>query len=236
MGETDLHRNIMFAAIESLKLHYAGQRVYVSGNILLFYEPGNRRRHVSPDVMVVKGLEHRERDNYLVWQEGLAPNLVVEVTSDSTRDEDLEKKFEIYRDRVQVAEYFLFDPRGEYLRPALQGYRLEAGQYVPVEPVSGRLPSLELELSLEQYANQLRFYDPVRGGWLPTPQEAREEAEATWKRVEIDRQCAEDARQCAEDARQRAEDARQRADEARQLAEAESERLRQELAELRRRL
>ena len=50
MGETDLHRNIMFASIESLKLHYAGQQVYVSGNILLFYQPGNRRRHVSPDV------------------------------------------------------------------------------------------------------------------------------------------------------------------------------------------
>jgi len=186
MGETDLHRNVMFAAIETLKLYYAGQRVYVSGNILLFYRRGNRRRHVSPDVLVVKGLEHRERDYYLLWQEGRPPNAVIEVTSVSTRDEDLEDKFEIYRDEVQVAEYFLFDPRGEYLHPALQGYRLQSGQYVPIEPVSGRLPSLELGLGLENDQDRLRFYDPVRGGWLHTPQEAHEQALVAKQRAEAE--------------------------------------------------
>ena len=89
MGETDLHRNDMFDLIETLKLFYEGERVYVSGNILLFYERGNRRRHVSPDVLVVKGLEHRERDNFLLWEEGKPPNIVIEVTSASTREEDL---------------------------------------------------------------------------------------------------------------------------------------------------
>ncbi len=38
MGETDLHRTIMIESIESLQLHYAGQQVYVSGNILLYYQ------------------------------------------------------------------------------------------------------------------------------------------------------------------------------------------------------
>jgi len=101
-GETDLHRTIMIESIESLKLHYAGQQVYVSGNILLFYQPGNRRRHVSPDVLVVKGLAPTPR-NYLLWEEGRPPQVVIEVTSESTRDEDLYDKFEIYRDQVQVA-------------------------------------------------------------------------------------------------------------------------------------
>lgn len=68
-GETDLHRDLMATTIETLKRFFAGQRVYVSGNILLFYRPGNRRRHVSPDVLVTKGLEQRQRDNYLLWQE-----------------------------------------------------------------------------------------------------------------------------------------------------------------------
>ena len=45
MGETDLHRRVMFDLIESLTMFYAGQKVYVSGNLLLFYEPGNKRRH-----------------------------------------------------------------------------------------------------------------------------------------------------------------------------------------------
>jgi Uma2 family endonuclease len=213
MGETDLHRNVMFAAIETLKLHYAGQLVYVSGNILLFYKPGNRRRHVSPDVLVVRGLEQRDRQNYLLWEEGRPPQVVIEVTSASTRDEDLEDKFEIYRDEVQVAEYFLYDPRGEYLLPALQGYRRIGGQYVRIEPESGRLPSLELGLCLEQQARGLRFYDPARGAWLPTLQEAHDQAEA-------------EKRQAVANS--------ERAAAALQRAEAEVERLRQQLESMRR--
>jgi hypothetical protein len=39
----------MITLIHRLKAYYAGDpRVYVSGNLLVFYEPGNRRRHVSP--------------------------------------------------------------------------------------------------------------------------------------------------------------------------------------------
>lgn len=205
MGETDLHRDIMATAIETLKLYFAGQRVYVSGNILLYYKPGNRRRHVSPDVLVTKGLEQRQRENYLLWQEGPPPNIVIEITSKSTREEDLEDKFEIYRDEVRVVEYFLFDPRAEYLRPALQGYRLQAGQYERIKRLAGRLPSIELGLHLEQHDRQLRFWDPTTRRWLPSPQEACEAAEAE----------------------------RQRAEAKWRQASAEAERLRQELETLR---
>jgi Uma2 family endonuclease len=190
-AETDLHRTIMAAAIETLQLHFAKQPVYVSGNLLLYYKPGCQRRRVSPDVMVVKGLEQRNRDNYLLWEEGRAPNVVIEVTSASTRDEDLDDKFEIYRDAVRVAEYFLFDPRGEYLSPVLQGYRLIGGQYVPIEPASGRLPSLELGLVLEERGGELRFFDPAAGKYLPTQREARETAEAARSAAEAGRDAAE---------------------------------------------
>jgi Uma2 family endonuclease len=205
MGETDLHRNVMNLTIETLKMHFAGQQVYVSGNILLYYRPGNKRRHVSPDVLLTRGLEPRDRDCYLLWEEGRAPNVVIEVTSESTRDEDLEDKMEVYRDEVKVAEYFLFDPRSEYLDPALQGYRLSRGRYEPIAPVGGRLPSEELGLQLESDGNRLRFYDPAGQCWLPTPQEAHREALA----------------------------ALQQSEAVRRQAEAEAERLRQELAALR---
>ena len=111
------------------------------GNILLYYRPGNKRRHVSPDVMVVRGLEQRDRENYLLWEEGRAPNVVIEVTSQSTRDEDLEDKLEIYRDEIGVAEYFLFDPRSEYLNPALQGHRLDAAGTCRSCPSPGGCPA-----------------------------------------------------------------------------------------------
>ena len=36
MAESDLHRNMMLDAIEALKAYYAGQTVYVTGNLLVF--------------------------------------------------------------------------------------------------------------------------------------------------------------------------------------------------------
>jgi len=220
MGETDLHRSIMVDSIESLKLHYAGQPVYVSGNILLLYQPGNRRRHVSPDVLVAKGLAPHDRENYLLWQEGQPPNVVIEVTSESTREEDVYDKFEIYRDRIRVPEYFLFDPRDEYLQPSLQGYRLNGRQYQAIEPVAGRLPSRELELHLERHDRQLRFYDPAAGGWIPTLAESREAALAESQQAEAQRQQAESELRQMETKWQ--------------VAEAAAELLRQELERLRR--
>jgi Uma2 family endonuclease len=188
MAETDTHRELMVALIQSLKAFYANDpMVYVSGNLLLFYIPGDRRRHLSPDVFVVKGVPDRLRDNYLVWEEGKAPDLVIEFTSSSTRHEDIKKKYRLYEQELKVAEYFLFDPREDYLEPPLQGYRLSRGQYVPVKPVKGRLPSRVLGLHLERQGPDLRLYDPAMGQWLPTLEErvARAEAETEQLRREL---------------------------------------------------
>ena len=57
MAETDLHRNLMGDLIKELKVWYARDAMtYVSGNLLIFYEEGNKRKHVSPDVFVVHGV------------------------------------------------------------------------------------------------------------------------------------------------------------------------------------
>jgi Uma2 family endonuclease len=201
MAETDHHRELMNVLIQTLKTYYANApMVYVSGNLLLFYEEGNKRRHVSPDVFVVKGVPKGDRLNYLLWEEGKAPDFVIELTSSSTRAEDVKKKYKLYQDTLRVAEYFLFDPYGDYLDPPLRGYRLRAGQYVPIRPRNGRLPSKVLGLHLERSGMALRLYDPQTKAWLPTPAEQIAQAE-----------------------------------EARQRAEQENERLRRQLAELRRR-
>lgn len=180
MAETDLHRILMTALIQTLEAYFAGNPlVYVSGNLLVFYEPGNRRRHVSPDVFVVKGVAKGQRGNYLIWLEGKSLDFVIELTSKSTKREDLVAKFKLYRDTLKVKEYFLFDPLTEYLEPRLQGYRLRKGEYHPIKPVHGRLPSRVLGLHLEQNGKELRLYDPAADRWLPTPEEARrQEAEA----------------------------------------------------------
>jgi len=213
MAETEVHREDMVDLIATLKDHFAADpMVYVSGNLLLFYEEGNRRKHVAPDVLVARDLPKLPlRKYYLLWEEGKAPDVVIELTSKTTRDADLNRKFQLYRDVLKVSEYFLFDPLGDYLQPRLQGYRLRRGGYVSIRMVSDRLPSRVLGLHLERNGDELRLYDPATGKWLPTPQEveeALEEAEAV--------------------ARQETA--------ARQQAEAEVERLRREIEDLRRRL
>jgi len=185
MGETDIHRQCMFDLIEMLKLFYEGKRVYVSGNLLICYVPGSRRKHVSPDVFVVKDIDPHPRDNYLLWEEGKGPNVVIEVTSASTRKEDTKSKYELYRDVLKVAEYFLFDPRSEFLNPPLQGFHLSNGQYVPIRLIEGRIPSDELELHLESQGSQLRFWHPGMKQWIPTSDEARRSAEQERQRLEV---------------------------------------------------
>jgi Uma2 family endonuclease len=184
MAETDRHRELMNALIQVLKAYFAGApRVYVSGNLLLFYEPGNKRRHVSPDVFVVRGVPNHERLNYLVWEEGKGPDIAIELTSSTTRREDLDKKFKLYRDTLKVKEYFLFDPYGDYLDPPLRGFRLRAGKYHAIRPVHGRLPSRVLGLHLERHGGDLRLYDPEKGEWLPTAQERAARAEEEVERL-----------------------------------------------------
>ena len=151
MAETEIHRNDMVDLIQTLKDHFVAEpMICVSGNMLMFYEEGNRRKHVSPDVFVVRGIEKKIRENYLIWEEGKAPDLVIELTSKSTKHEDQVKKKELYRDVLQVSEYFMFDPTEDYLEPSLQGFRLVDGEYLPIEPVDGRLPSEVLGLHLER--------------------------------------------------------------------------------------
>jgi len=215
MAETELHMEDMIDTIQVLQDYFADQpKVYVWGNLLLFYEEGNPRKHVSPDVLVAFNVpKEPKRDNYLVWKEGKAPDLVVEITSKSTKRVDQKKKYEIYRDILKVSEYFLFDPRADYLDPSLQGYRLVDGQYIRIDPIAGRLPSQVLGLHLERDGAKLRLFDPETGARLLTRSERAQVA---------DRRAAEE--------RGRAE----AAEAAQQRLAEENERLRREIDALKR--
>jgi hypothetical protein len=59
----------------------------------------------------------------------------------------------------------------------LQGYRLRQGNYRAIRAVDGRLPSQVLRLHLEREGRMLRLWNPATQLWLPTPREARREAE-----------------------------------------------------------
>ena len=167
MAETTLHRRIMTDLIQGLERQYRDvPDVWVGGNLFLYFEQGRPQAVVAPDVLLVKGVRKWDRPIYKLWEEGRVPSLVVEVTSDSTRDEDLSKKKGIYQ-RLGVEEYFLFDPYGDYLEPRLQGQRLEGGRYIPMAPKpDGALASSTTGLILRPEGERLRLVDPVAGPLL----------------------------------------------------------------------
>jgi Uma2 family endonuclease len=223
MAETDVHRGNMTDLIETLEDRFADDpMVYVSGNLLMFYEEGDKRKHLAPDVFVVFGVKKRRRDHYLIWEEGKGPDVVIEITSKTTREADQKKKFVLYRDVLKVPEYFLFDPLEDYLKPSTQGYRLRRRLYAPIGPVQGRFPSTGLGLHLERDGSALRLFDPASDRRLLTPRE-----QAAQNLVN---------QQLAEAARLRSEAALLNADTRARLAEIESERLRREIEGLKRRL
>ena len=159
---------------------------YVGANMFLYYERGNREAVVAPDVFVVRGIPVHLRDSYQLWREPKGPDFVLEVTSKSTSDTDLVDKRALYAS-LGVEEYFLYDPRGEYLTPPLRGYRLEGDGYrlegVGYRRLTGvsRLPGggpslystvLGLALRDERESQRLRLHDPATGRDLRTYGEA----------------------------------------------------------------
>ncbi len=124
LAETDLHRIVIVNTYQKLEAYYEDRDdVYVSGNLLIYDVPGKTRRSISPDVMVVFGIEKKMRRTYKIWEEGKAPDFVMEVTSKSTYKNDLRKKKTRYA-HIGVLEYFLYDPERSYLSDSLIGFRL----------------------------------------------------------------------------------------------------------------
>ena len=128
----------------------------------------------------------------MLWNEPKAPDFVLEVTSKSTRGADERRKRDVYAS-LGVSEYFLYDPRAEWLTPPLQGFRLHEGAYRAVPAVtvlSNRGVAvasevLGLELRDEREARRVRLRDPATGESLLSHRESERarEGEAAARRA-----------------------------------------------------
>ena len=209
MAENDAQALTMIYARNALAAWFARrQDVYVSGDLLIYYEEGNPRVSIAPDVFVVYGVAKRRRMTYLLWEEGKAPDFVLEVASPNTWREDEGAKRQVY-ERLGVTEYYQYDPTGELLGTQLKGARLSAGRYR--EQAAGRSDAGEPALSsavlkLDLFVNgegDLRFRDPATGDALLTYDQ-----EAAARRAAETRAERESARAEREIARRRAAEAR----------------------------
>lgn len=195
MAETTLHREVMSDTIGGLERRFADvPDVWVGGNLFLYYREGDPSGCVAPDVLLARGVTKWKRPVYFLWEEGCPPSIVFEITSRKTRREDLgtgkggRNKKEIYQS-LGVEELILFDPYGEYLRPKLQGYRLdEQGLYQPIpSKLEGSLESRTTGLTLRAEGERLRLVDPATGErllWNDELEAARRAAEARAAKAE----------------------------------------------------
>ncbi len=226
MAESDFQLHPLIYAVDRLRRYFRNDPdVYVSGNLLIYYDEGPDRKSVAPDVFVVFGARDVKRSSYFLWKEPKAPDFVLEITSKSTWREDQEKR-RLYR-RLGVREYCQYDPTRDYLDPPLQGLTLVGRDYEPLpvrELADGTLALrsevLGLELRVQVAEERLRFHDPQTGEDLPDL-------------AETDDQLLQEAaaRRAAEDRVRQETAARRQEAAARQEAEA---RLRQETAARRR--
>jgi Uma2 family endonuclease len=235
MAESPEHRILMATLIERLQDHFRekGLRAMASGNTFVYDEEDNPVRRVSPDVYVVLDRDPTEPERYLYWKEGRAPDFVLEATSPGTADEDQRDKKARYAG-MGVAEYFLCDPKREYLTPPLQGFRLTAGTYRPIRPDrDGRVRSRRLGVSFVMEGGVLETYDTATGRRLLRREERAAAAEAeTLAAAARARESEAKARESEAKAREaEAEAAAERA--ARAAMEAELRALREELARAR---
>lgn len=195
MGETDVHIDWMIRIRDILKHRYHGQRVYVGSNLLVYYEEGQPKKYVVPDDFVVLDCDPGRRRTFRIWEEQRTPDVVFEVTSRSTKREDQKVKPKVYA-RIGVRELFLYDPTDEYLKPALQGFRLVGGEYSAIEPeTSGVLRCSTLSVGLRLEARDLLLIDLKSGQLLPSRAEA---AEADRQKEHAARQKEQAARKAAE--------------------------------------
>ena len=220
MADNDKQALAMVHAFTPLLTRYdPADNVYVGLNLLLYYERGNKKRRVAPDVFVARGVPKRSRDTYKIWEEGKAPDFVLEVASPGTAGDNAGDKMELYA-RLGVREYWLYDPQGSLHKPRLQGYALSGARYRRLRGrkrpgVKVAVWSRVLDLELRFEADRLRLWDPAAKEYLLTLEEARalrlaaeaarDEEEAAWQQAEAARQQAESEREEQKAARQAAE-------------------------------
>lgn len=191
MAVSDLHREQMVWTIDALKTQFSQDpTVYVSGDILMYYVQGIPSMSISPDVLVSFEIGMKARRTYLVWEEGKAPDFVMEFSSKKTVQKDLNDKKDIYAS-LNIQDYILYDAEGIYLPSQLMGFKLVDGSYKKITPnADGGIHSSVLNLDFHIREEELGIFDPETNEWVKTRAEAAE-ARAAHEAVRADNAEAE---------------------------------------------
>jgi Uma2 family endonuclease len=171
---------------------YPATQRFTASNLNLYYDARHSRWYKRPDWFLVLDVapattQAELRLSYVMWQETVAPFLIVELLSPRTEDEDLGNtlraanrpptKWQVYEQILRVPYYVVFDRYYSRLRL----FRLRDGIYAEQDLGSELgdqriwFDQLELGLGVWQGSYEgadslwLRWYD--RQDWVATPEE-----------------------------------------------------------------
>ncbi|PSB20577.1 hypothetical protein C7B65_06640 [Phormidesmis priestleyi ULC007] len=179
-------------------------------NMGVYYEVGQPA--IVPDGFLSLGVPRQKRENgrrsYVIWQEQVVPQLVLECVS-QTYGGEYDNKIAKYAN-IGALYYIIYNP--DYGRrdqhDSFEVYRLVNGHYLRQSGNPVWMPELALGIGVEQGTfeswtqNWLYWYD-LHGQRLPTPDtiiaRERQRAEQERQRAEQERQRAEQERQLRED-------------------------------------
>ncbi|BAQ64927.1 Uma2 family endonuclease [Geminocystis sp. NIES-3709] len=154
---------------------------YAGGNMFVYFSVNQVKNHdyKGPDFFCALDVPQKERKSWVVWEEGKAPDVVIELLSESTANYDKNEKKLIYQNRLRVLEYFWYDP---FNPDDWAGFSLEKGGYQPLKlDDRNRYISEQLQLALVRWQGVYRGIDAVWLRWqtldgklLPTDKEVSE--------------------------------------------------------------
>ena len=225
LAETSIHADAIIATVAILRNYLAiafpTRSPVVLVDQFLYYAQGFPKLRVAPDVMVIFEIPQVPYDNYKIWETGKVPSIIFEITSPKTQLKDKEFKRDLYED-IGVQEYWLFDPKGEWIPEKLRGYRLDYRErdddniYYPITDGCSQLLGLRLEVE----EHLISFYRLDTNEKLLMPIELLFALQNQTQLTTQEIQRADQETQRADQETQRADQETQRADQETQRANA----------------
>lgn len=213
MADNTLQWDWMVKIVGELRELFAGQQVFVAGDLLWYPVEGEPKIRTAPDALVAFGRPPGYRGSYRQWDEaGVAPQVVFEVLSPSNTRDEMREKLRWYQ-RFGVQEYYLIDP----YKPRVFGWLREDDRLETVVPMDGFV-SPRLGVRFEENG-EVKLFAPDGHEFRTREERVREIQEELYKTGEA-----------FEEQRERAVAERNRADEATARAEVATIRAERERA------
>ncbi len=174
---------------------YTADQIFIGTDLNLYYDSRHPRWQKRPDWFLVLGVERARQQtdlrwSYVIWQEGVAPFLVVELLSPNTEADDLGQtlrevtqpptKWQVYEQILRIPYYAIFDRYENQFRLfQLVGTRY---QVLALPEQYHWFEELDLGLGVWQGEYQgaqgrwLRWQD-AEGKWILTTGERAEQAQ-----------------------------------------------------------